>query len=109
MTFKEQIITIALCGLATMLTRFLPFILFSSKKGTPKVITYLGKALPLSVFALLIVYCFKDVSFTKYSYGLPEILGVVLTTIVHLWKRNMLLSIASGTVLYMALIQLVFV
>lgn len=109
MSVKEQLITIFICGIATALTRFLPFILFGGKKGTPKIITYLGKVLPLSVFALLIVYCFKNVSFLTYSYGLPELIGVLFTVIVHLWRRNMLLSIASGTIIYMVFIQTVFV
>ena len=109
MSVKEQLITIFICGIATALTRFLPFILFGGKKGTPKIITYLGKVLPLSVFALLIVYCFKNVSFLTYSYGLPELIGVLVTVIVHLWRRNMLLSIASGTIFYMVFIQTVFV
>lgn len=108
MSTKEQIITIFICGAASALTRFLPFILFSRKKGTPKIITYLGKVLPLSVFALLIVYCFKNVSFVSYSYGIPELIGVAVTIALHLWKKNMLLSIISGTVVYMVLIQTVF-
>lgn len=108
MSIKEQIITIAICGGATLLTRFLPFILFHSKKGTPKVVTYLGKVLPLSVFSLLIVYCLKDISFIASPYGIPEILGVAITIVLHLIKRNMLLSIACGTITYMLLIQFVF-
>lgn len=109
MTLSEQLITIFLCGFATVITRFLPFVLFSRKGGSPKWVVYLGKVLPLSVFALLIVYCFKDVSFAEYSYGLPELIGVGVTVAMHLWRKNMLLSIASGTIVYMVLVQTVFI
>ncbi|MDD4371783.1 MAG: branched-chain amino acid transporter permease [Anaerostipes sp.] len=108
MTLIEQIITIALCVLGTMATRFLPFLIFSSKRPTPKYIQYLGKVLPGAIFSMLIVYCLKNVSLLKYSYGLPELIAIIVTTILHLWKRQMLLSIACGTICYMILVQLVF-
>ena len=108
MPFDQQVITIALCALGTMLTRFLPFLLFSGKKATPPLIQYLGKALPCAVFAMLVVYCLKDVSILTGSHGIPEALGMGLTTILHLWKRQMLLSMAGGTVFYMFLVQYVF-
>lgn len=108
MTFTEQIITIAIIVLATMLTRFLPFMLFPSGKPTPKYIQYLGKVLPAAVFGLLVVYCLKDVSILRGTHGLPELIAIVIVTLLHLWKRQMLLSIAGGTVCYMLLVQLVF-
>ncbi len=108
MTITQQIITIALCVLGTMLTRFLPFIIFSNDKPTPAYIQYLGKVLPSAIFAMLVVYCLKDVSFISGSYGLPEIIAIAFTIIIHLWKRKTLLSIASGTIIYMLLVQLVF-
>lgn len=108
MTFTEQIITIAVIVLATMLTRFLPFILFPAGKPTPKYIQYLGKVLPAAVFGLLVVYCLKDVSIFSGSRGLPELIAIVVVILLHLWKRQMLLSIAGGTVCYMLLVQLVF-
>ncbi|MDD3746163.1 MAG: branched-chain amino acid transporter permease [Anaerostipes sp.] len=108
MNLIEQIITIALCVLGTMATRFLPFLIFSSKRPTPKYIQYLGKVLPGAIFSMLIVYCLKNVSLLKYSYGLPELIAIIVTTVLHLWKRQMLLSIACGTICYMILVQLVF-
>ena len=108
MTIKEHIITIALCVLATVLTRFLPFILFSGKRPTPRYIQYLGKALPAALFSMLVVYCLKNVSILTGSHGLPELLGILITAGLHLWKRQMLLSIAGGTVCYMLLIQFIF-
>ena len=107
MTVLQQAITIALCAIATMLTRFIPFVLFSGRK-TPKYIQYLGKALPGAIFGMLVVYCLKSVNPMVYSHGLPELIAIVLTAALHLWKRQMLLSIAGGTVCYMLLLQFVF-
>lgn len=108
MTLTQQIITIALCALATMLTRFLPFLVFSSHNEPPRFVKYIGAALPGAIFGMLVVYCLKGVSVTSYSYGLPELIGVLTVVLIHLWKRKMLLSIASGTIVYMLLVQLVF-
>ncbi|MBQ7800490.1 MAG: branched-chain amino acid transporter permease [Oscillospiraceae bacterium] len=108
MTLTQEIITIALCVLGTMATRFLPFIVFSGSKPTPKFISYLGKALPAAIFGMLVVYCLKNVNLLAFSFGLPELIAIVFVVALHLWKRQMLLSIAGGTVLYMLLVQLVF-
>ena len=108
MTIPQQIITIAICVLGTMLTRFLPFLVFSSKKPTPKYIVYLRKVLPCAVFGMLVVYCLKNVSILSGTHGLPELLAIAVTAGLHLWKKNMLLSIAGGTIVYMLLVQLVF-
>ncbi len=108
MTLTEQLITIAMVVLGTMITRFLPFLVFPAGKPTPKYIQYLGKVLPGAVFGLLVVYCLKDVSLLAGSHGLPEAISIALVVAVHLWKRQMLLSIASGTLCYMLLAQLVF-
>lgn len=108
MTLTQQIITIAMIVLGTLLTRFLPFLLFPAGKPTPKYIQYLGKVLPSAVFGLLVVYSLKDVSLCTGSHGLPELISVAVVIALHLWKRQMLLSIAGGTVCYMLLVQLVF-
>ena len=108
MTLPQQIMTIALCVIATMLTRFLPFLVFPGKKQTPDTVQYLGKALPLSVFGMLVVYCLKNVSFLSGSHGIPELAAIAVTVMIHKWKRQMLLSIAAGTVCYMLLIQFIF-
>lgn len=108
MTIPQQIITIALCALATMTTRFLPFLVFSGGKPTPKYIQYLGKALPAAIFGMLVVYCLKNVNILTGSHGLPELIAIGIVAALHLWKRQMLLSIAAGTVCYMLLIQFVF-
>lgn len=108
MSVTQQIITIAMVVLATMLTRFLPFIVFPSGKPTPKYIQYLGKVLPAAVFGLLVIYCLKNVDVMTGSHGLPELISIAVVIGLHLWKRNMLISIAGGTVCYMLLVQLAF-
>lgn len=108
MTLAQQIITIAVIALGTMLTRFLPFLLFPAGRPTPKYIQYLGKFLPAAVFGLLVIYCLKDVSLLSGSHGIPELISIAVVVALHLWKRQMLLSIAGGTVCYMLLVQLVF-
>ncbi len=108
MTLTQQIITVAIIALGTMLTRFLPFWLFPADRPTPKAIRYLGKALPAAVFGLLVIYCLKNVNLLAGNHGLPELMAIVAVVALHLWRRQMLLSIAGGTVLYMMLIQYVF-
>lgn len=108
MTLTQEIITIALCALGTMLTRFLPFLVFRSHRPTPKYIKYIGNALPGAIFGMLVIYCLKDVSVFGGSHGIPEAIAIVVVIALHLWKRNMLFSIAGGTVCYMLLVQLVF-
>lgn len=91
-----------------MVTRFLPFLLFPADKATPKVIERLGKLLPGAVFSLLVVYCLKNVELLSGTHGLPEAIAIAGVMLLHLWKRQMLLSIAGGTVLYMILVQTIF-
>ena len=91
-----------------MTTRFLPFLIFSGKRPTPRYIQYLGSALPAAIFGMLVVYCLKNVNFLVGNHGLPELLAIVFTVALHLWKRQMLISIAGGTICYMLLVQLVF-
>ena len=108
MTLSQQIITVAMVILGTVITRFLPFILFPAGKPTPKYIQYLGKVLPGAVFGLLVVYCLKNVSIFSGSHGIPELIAIAVVVVLHKWKRQMLLSIAGGTVCYMLLVQFVF-
>ena len=107
MTFPQQVITIALCVLGTVATRFLPFLVFAGKRKTPVIVQYLGKALPSAIFAMLVVYCLRNTDVTAH-FALPELVAVMATVLIHLWKRQMLLSIAGGTAVYMLLVQLVF-
>ena len=108
MTTPQIIITIASVVAATMLTRFLPFIIFPAGKPTPKYIVYLGRVLPPAIFGMLVIYCLKDVTILSGSHGIPELISIAIVVGLHLWKRQMLLSIFVGTVCYMLLVQLVF-
>lgn len=108
MTLTQQIITIGMVVLGTMITRFLPFLCFPTGKPTPRYIRYLGTVLPPAVFGLLVVYCLRNVSLFAGSHGIPELLSIAVVVGLHLWKRQMLLSIAGGTLCYMLLVQLVF-
>jgi branched-subunit amino acid transport protein AzlD len=108
MTLAEQIITIGMVVLGTVATRFLPFLLFPSKKPTPKYVRYLGVMLPSAALGLLVIYSFKDVGILSGSHGIPELIATAVVVGLHLWKRQMLLSIAGGTIVYMLLVQLVF-
>lgn len=114
MTVTQQILTVAMVILGTVLTRFLPFWIFPAARPgrparpTPPYIQYLGRFLPAAALGLLVVYGLKDVSLLTGSHGLPEGIALAVLAGLHLWKRNMLLSIAGGTVCYMLLVQLVF-
>lgn len=101
-------VLIAVVSLVTIALRFLPFVIFGNNKETPAFVTYLGKVLPYAIMAMLVVYCLKGVSFVQAPHGIPEAIAVAAVVILHLWKRNTLLSIVGGTVCYMMLIQLVF-
>lgn len=108
MTFAEQLITMLMISLGTMFMRFLPYIIFPAGKPTPKYIVYLGRVLPGAIFGMLVIYCLKNVSVLSYPYGIPELIGIAVTVVLHLWKKQMILSMAGGTLIYMALVQFVF-
>lgn len=108
MSLNQQIITVVMIVLGTMITRFLPFLIFPCEKNAPKFIRYLGSVLPGAVFGMLVVYCLKNTSFTSGNFAIPEIVSLTTVVLIHLWKRKMLISILSGTVLYMFLVQTIF-
>ena len=105
----QFILTIAVCAAATMLTRFLPFLVFGSRGGkVPEVVEYLGHVLPAAIFGMLIVYCLKGVTPFSGSHGIPEALALLATIALHKWKHQTLLSVTGGTLCYVLLVQLVF-
>ncbi len=108
MTLQEKIITIICVVLGTMTTRFLPFAVFPPNRETPEFLQYLSVVLPSAIIGFLVAYCFKNVSFISGSHGIPEIISMLFITLLHLWKKNTLLSIAGGTIMYMVLVQTVF-
>lgn len=97
---------VAVMSVMTILTRFLPFIVF--RKNTPRYITYLGKVLPPAIIGMLVIYCLKDVSLLAKPFGIPELIAAACVVGLQVWKRNSLISILTGTVLYMVLVQMVF-
>lgn len=108
MTLSQQMITIGCIVLATMLTRFLPFFLYPEHKKVPDYIVYLGQVLPGAIFGMLVIYCLKDVRLLTGSHGIPEFISIGVVVILHLWKRQMLISIAGGVICYMVLVQMIF-
>ena len=97
---------VAAMSVMTILTRFLPFIVF--RKNTPRYITYLGKVLPPAIIGMLVIYCLKDVSLLAKPFGIPELIAAACVVGLQVWKRNSLISILTGTVVYMVLVQIVF-
>lgn len=100
--------TIAVAAAVTAALRFAPFLIFGSGRQTPKLVTYLGKVLPYAIMGMLVVYCLKDVSVATAPFGIPELLGCLIVAVLHIWKRNTLLSIGAGTVCYMLMVQFLF-
>ena len=107
MVNTHTFLLIAVIAVVTYLLRSLPFLVFSGRK-TPAFVTYLGKVLPYAIMGMLVVYCLKDTTVLSWPYGIPELLACIVVVLLHLWRKNTLLSIAVGTACYMVLIQLVF-
>lgn len=108
MTSLQTVIMIFSVALGAIITRFAPFLLFPEAKEQPKAIIYLGRTLPPAMMGFLVVYCLKGVSLIKTPHGLPELIAVLATAAIYLWRKTTLLSICFGTLIYMALIQKVF-
>jgi branched-subunit amino acid transport protein AzlD len=104
----HDILLVAIVALVTAFLRFLPFLIFGENRTTPPLIAYLGQVLPFAIMGMLVVYCLKDVSFRSGSFGIPELISCAVVALLHIRKRNTLLSIGAGTVCYMLLVQLVF-
>lgn len=99
---------VAVIALVTAALRFLPFVIFNGDRSTPKIIEKLGKVLPYAIMGMLVIYCLKDVSFTSTAGYLPPLISCFVVSVLYVWKRNTLISIISGTVCYMILVQMVF-
>jgi len=102
----KSALLIAVMSIVTVGLRFLPFTIF--RKRTPEYVSYLGRVLPPAIIGMLVIYCLKDVSLSAHPFGIPELLSVAVVAVVQAWKRSALISILSGTVIYMLLIQMVF-
>ncbi len=99
---------VAVAAAVTAGLRFIPFLIFGKGRQTPPMVNYLGKVLPFAIMGMLVVYCMKDVSFLSAPFGIPELLGCAIVALLHIWKRNTLLSIGVGTVAYMVMVQWIF-
>lgn len=102
----QAVIIIVLLGLAVQLTRGLPFVLFDKKSTLPPIIDYMGKCLPAAMMGLLIIYCFKEYDFTDARVMVPAVVASACVALLHLWKRNMVLSIGVGTAIYMIMLRI---
>ena len=99
---------VAVVALVTIALRFLPFLIFSGNKTTPPFVAYLGRVLPYAIMGMLVVYCLRNIQLFSAPHGAPEFIACAAVMLLHLWKRNTLISIVGGTVCYMLLVQLVF-
>lgn len=108
LTTEKAIIVVLVAAICTFATRLFPFALFGGKKEVPEFIKYLGDILPVAIIGILIVYCLRDFTDGDLNIIIPQAIAVVATALVHLWKRNILLSISVGTIGYMLLIHFVF-
>lgn len=108
-SITQLIIFFAVVSAGTILTRALPFLIFPENRQIPKYIKYLADILPFTIIGMLVVYCLKDISFVKSPHALPEIITIAAISILHIWKKNTLLSIGSGALIYMLLVQYVFI
>lgn len=109
MTTGQSLLFFAVMAGGTMLMRFLPFLLFPENKKTPGYVRYLGKVLPYTIIGMLVVYCQRDTAVLRWPHALPEAIAIGAVVLLQLWRKNMLLSIGGGTLIYMILVQAVFV
>jgi branched-subunit amino acid transport protein AzlD len=105
----QLLLFFSVVALGTMLTRALPFLLFPEHKEIPRYIKYLADILPFTIIGMLVVYCLKDISFLQSPHAIPEAISIAIIVVLHLWKKNTLLSIGGGALFYMILVQYVFV
>ncbi len=108
LSINQSLIMFGIMALVTAILRAIPFLMFPDNKETPKYILYLGKVLPNTIIAMLVVYCLKDINLFLYPNALPEAIAITAIIILHIWRRNTLLSIASGTFIYILLVQNIF-
>ena len=108
MSDLHSVLIVTVCALVTIALRFLPFVIFRGDRPTPPYIVYLGKVLPYAIMSMMVVFCLKNVSLTAAPHGLPEFIACALTAVVHVWKRNTLISIIGGTAAYTIMVQMIF-
>ena len=102
------VLLITVIALVTICLRFIPVLIFRGNRKTPVFIAYLGNVLPYAIMGVLVIYCLRNISFNSSPFGIPEIIASIVVVLLHIWKRNSLLSIMAGTLCYMLLVQVVF-
>jgi len=108
LTVTQALVIIAVLAFGTAITRFLPFVFFPNAESAPRYVHYLGKMLPAAAISLLVVYCFREIEFSAAPHGIPEVISIAVVAVLHIWRKNTLLSILVGTVSYMLFVQFVF-
>ena len=108
MSLAQTLFTILIIAFVTFLTRAVPFMLFPAGRKTPEYVVFLGKVLPCATIGMLVVFCLKSVAPAVWPHGIPEALAVAAVALLQYWKGNSLVSIVTGTVLYMVLVQTLF-
>ncbi|MEM1486353.1 AzlD domain-containing protein [Oscillospiraceae bacterium PP1C4] len=108
LTASQSMMIIAVVAAVTICCRALPFVLFRDSRSVSGSVIYLGRILPFAIISILVVYCLRGIDFTAVPFGLPEIIATLLVVVIHVWKRNNLLSIGISTAVYMFLVQCVF-
>jgi len=106
MNVEKSVLAVLIMAMVTIILRFLPFLFFSGKKKTPRLISYLGRVLPSAVMAMLVIYCLKDTSFISVSGFLPQMIAGTVVVFSYLWKKNSLISIVLGTAVFMVMIRI---
>ena len=105
MNYMHSILIVAVVAIVTIALRFLPFFIFGGKRKTPEVILYLGKVLPYAIMGMLVIYCLRSIPTGSIKAGAVQLIACVTVVLLHLWKRNTLISIIGGTAVYMILVQ----
>lgn len=105
MNFIQSVGIVAVVAMVTIALRFLPFWIFGGKRKTPEIILYLGKVLPYAIMGMLVVYCLRGIVNSGPGSGIAQLAACGVVVVLHLWKRNTLISIMGGTVFYMILVQ----
>lgn len=101
----HSVFIVAVVAIVTIALRFLPFFIFGGKKETPEIILYLGKVLPYAIMGMLVIYCLRNIPTGNFQTGAVQLLACAVVALLHLWKRNTLISIIGGTMVYMLLVQ----
>lgn len=104
----HSILIVAVVATVTILLRFLPFFIFGGNKKTPAYIEYLSSVLPYAIMGMLVIYCLRKITPLNGNHALPELIASLFVVGIHLWKKNTLLSVGLGTVMYMFLVQVIF-